>query len=57
MIVDEIADTGKTLSKYRYRLTAVMYSRKDCKVATFSAEEVGPEWLVFPWERERKLFC
>lgn len=60
LIVDDIADTGKTLEKYagvigdkyadKYTICTMFYHR-DC---SFEPDlwmyEKGKEWIVFPWE-------
>jgi len=53
LVVDDINDTGHTLSKSPGVYTAVLHHKP---TSIFSpsvyAEEVGTEWIVYPWERE-----
>ena len=51
--VDDINDTGHTLSKAPGAYWAVLHNKptskfKDC----IYAKEVGNQWIVYPWERE-----
>ena len=53
IVVDDINDTGHTLSKAPGAYWAVLHNKptskfKDC----IYAKEVGDQWLVYPWERE-----
>ena len=53
LVVDDINDTGHTLSKAPGAYWAVLHNKptskfKDC----IYAKEVGDQWLVYPWERE-----
>ena len=53
LVVDDINDTGHTLSKSPGVYTAVLHHKP---TSVFSpsvyAEEVGEEWIVYPWERD-----
>tara|TARA_R100001443_G_scaffold112042_1_gene125304 strand:- start:113 stop:517 length:405 start_codon:yes stop_codon:yes gene_type:complete len=53
LVVDDINDTGHTLSKAPGAYWAVLHNKptskfKDC----IYAKEVGEQWIVYPWERE-----
>ena len=53
LVVDDINDTGHTLSKAPGAYWAVLHNKptskfKDC----IYAKEVGNQWIVYPWERE-----
>lgn len=50
LIVDDVADTGATLERYKNYDTAVLHVKPRSKVKpTYVAEEVD-EWIVYPWE-------
>lgn len=50
LIVDDVADTGATLERYKTYDTAVLHVKPRSKVKpTYVAEEVD-EWIVYPWE-------
>tara|TARA_Y100000768_G_scaffold111045_1_gene81722 strand:- start:1053 stop:1457 length:405 start_codon:yes stop_codon:yes gene_type:complete len=53
LVVDDINDTGHTLSKAPGAYWAVLHNKptskfKDC----IYAKEVDDQWIVYPWERE-----
>jgi hypoxanthine phosphoribosyltransferase len=51
LIVDDIADTGKTLKKYDWFASATLYyKRRSVIKPTFYVKETE-NWIVFPWER------
>lgn len=53
LVVDDICDTGETLNRLITPLTAVLHYKPAAKhKPTFFAEEVGDEWIVYPWERK-----
>ena len=58
LIVDDIADTGKTLEKLRAEVykeahTATIHYHKQSSVEpSFWVEEKGDDWIVYPWEQE-----
>jgi hypoxanthine phosphoribosyltransferase len=54
LVVDDIADTGETLSQYRIYSTAVLhYKLQSEHIPTFFAAEIADtDWIVYPWERE-----
>ena len=53
LVVDDINDTGHTLSKAPGVYHAVLHHKPTSKFKpNFYAKEVGEEWLVYPWERE-----
>ena len=57
LIVDDIADTGKTLEKmkaevYKEAHTATIHYHKQSLVEpSFWVEEKGDDWIVYPWEK------
>ncbi len=54
LIVDDIADTGKTLSSYQNQgcLTATLYYHKQSEtVPNIWIKEKTDRWIVFPWEQ------
>ena len=52
LVVDDINDTGETLSKAPGAYWAVLHHKPTSKFKpNFYAEEVGDEWIVYPWER------
>ena len=57
LVVDDIADTGVTLLKYRdnFRATATLYYKKRSVVKPrFYVYETN-KWVVFPWEKEDEI--
>ena len=53
LVVDDINDTGHTLSKAPGAYWAVLHHKPTSKFKdTMYAREVGDEWIVYPWERE-----
>jgi hypoxanthine phosphoribosyltransferase len=53
LVVDDIADSGKTLLKYKKYSTAVLHYKSQSKVIpTYYAEEIeNDSWIVYPFER------
>tara|TARA_R110000822_G_scaffold47453_4_gene125811 strand:+ start:369 stop:767 length:399 start_codon:yes stop_codon:yes gene_type:complete len=53
LVVDDINDTGKTLSKAPGIYHAVLHHKKTStfKSAVY-AKIVGDEWIVYPWEMD-----
>jgi hypoxanthine phosphoribosyltransferase len=57
LVLDDIADTGKTFKKYHDQFPAPIYASLHYKKQSifkprYFVEEVGAEWIVYPWERE-----
>ena len=53
LVVDDICDTGETLFRIVTPFTAVLHHKPAAKFKpTFFGEEVGDEWIVYPWERK-----
>ena len=53
LVVDDINDTGETLSKAPGAYWAVLHHKSTSKFQhNFYAKEVGEQWVVYPWERE-----
>jgi hypothetical protein len=52
LVVDEIADTGTTLSRYSKRDTLTLHKHKRSRITpTFWLHEVD-RWVVYPWEKQ-----
>ena len=59
ILVDDIADSGKTLREIRLRYpypAYVLARRHSCKekAITTAIEIANDDWLVFPWENKEK---
>jgi hypoxanthine phosphoribosyltransferase len=54
LVIDDICDTGETLNFILGGVpTAVLHYKPTAKhKPTFYAQEVGDEWIVYPWERK-----
>jgi len=53
LVIDDICDTGETLNNLAFPLTAVLHYKPTAKhKPTFFSEQVGDEWIVYPWERK-----
>lgn len=53
LVIDDICDSGETLNSVLTPLTAVLHYKPTAKhTPTFFAQEVGDEWIVYPWERK-----
>lgn len=51
VIVDEIADTGKTLCRYPKNFTVTIYKHpQSCFEPNIWIREKGNLWITFPWE-------
>lgn len=51
LVVDDIADTGKTLNGYQEFITATLfYKPRSIVKPTFYVRETT-NWIVFPWEK------
>ena len=56
LIVDDIADTGSTLQKYRadknsnYIIATMYYHQQSTVVPDFWLYEKKDSWIVYPWE-------
>lgn len=54
LIVDDIADTGKTLGSFAARgffIAAIFYHRQSVFVPNIWLREKKDAWVVFPWEK------
>lgn len=62
LIVDDISDTGKSLSHYlvnetnknRYFIATLYYKEGSLVEPNYYLEEKSNEWVVFPWETIRE---
>ena len=53
LVVDDINDTGETLSKAPGAYWATLHHKSTSKFQyNFYAREIGEQWIVYPWERE-----
>ncbi|MAD24790.1 MAG: hypothetical protein CMO44_11540 [Verrucomicrobiales bacterium] len=57
MILDDIADTGQTFKKVYDCCpvpiyASIHYKKQSIFKPNYYVEEVGPEWIVYPWEKE-----
>lgn len=57
MILDDIADTGQTFKKVHECCpvpiyASLHYKKKSIFTPDYYVEEVGPEWIVYPWEKK-----
>ena len=51
LVVDDIADSGKTLRKYKNSLTATLYyNKRSAVIPKFWIFKKKDKWVVFPWE-------
>jgi GTP cyclohydrolase I len=53
LIVDDLVDSGKTLSKYPYNASAVLYRKPHSPQTTYHVEEID-DWIEFPYEQTNK---
>ena len=54
LVIDDICDSGETLKNAPGLYHAVLHYKPhtSCVVPTIWAEEVGNEWIVYPWEKK-----
>ncbi len=55
LIVDDIADTGRTLNKYAkkgFTIATIFYHSQCLYVPTIWLLKKGDQWIVFPWEKK-----
>ena len=54
LIVDDIADTGKTLDQYKGKnfIVTSFYHKQSIVIPDIWIREKKNEWIVFPWECE-----
>jgi len=51
LVVDDICDTGTTLKSYAHLPIATIHTKPTAIIQpTFYYEQVGVEWIVYPWE-------
>jgi len=57
LIVDDIADSGETLSQFsEYRTAVLHYKPHSSHIPTFYAKEIAnDDWIVYNWEREDSI--
>lgn len=58
LIVDDIADTGKTLHNFKSEvfqyadIATIHYHKQSLVEPKFWVTEKGDDWIVYPWERD-----
>ena len=55
LIIDDIADSGKTLKGWDDYPTAVLHYKSHtscCEPTIYAVEQTTDDWIVYPWERE-----
>lgn len=50
LVVDDIADSGKTLARFPDNKKIVLFKNKRCTTAIDYAAEETEQWIEFPWE-------
>ena len=51
LVVDDIADSGKTIMKYAKRFdTATIYRKFDCSLTPTYYVNINKRWIIFPYE-------
>jgi hypoxanthine phosphoribosyltransferase len=57
VVIDDIADTGKTLLHYKekndYYITTMFYHKQSLVVPDFWYAEKKDNWIIYPWEGEK----
>ena len=53
LVVDDLVDSGKTLSQFPHNNTAVLYTKPHSPSVNFSVEELDG-WIEFPYEETQK---
>ena len=57
LIVDDIADTGETLNRFKAEIydyadiATIHYHKQSIVEPSFWVEEKGDDWIVYPWEK------
>ena len=62
VVIDDIADSGRTLLHYtsndtqfnKYLITTMYYHERSVVKPDFWLHEKGEQWIVFPWEYDKK---
>lgn len=57
LIVDDIADSGKTLKPYAERnsfIATIFYHRRSSVTPNIWLREKKDKWIIFPWENKSK---
>lgn len=55
LMVDDIADTGKTLARYaqfHYSVFTIFYHRQSIFVPWYWLREKKEKYIIFPWEKQ-----
>lgn len=50
LVVDDVADTGKTLEEYSMFTSATLFYKKQSTIEPTFYVETTDKWIVFPWE-------
>jgi hypoxanthine phosphoribosyltransferase len=56
LVVDDICDSGETLTNYAGVYTAVLYYKPHTstfKPNIYARVHSGDEWIIYPWESEK----
>lgn len=55
LIVDDLADTGKTLKKYAGKnfIVTIFYHPQSIFVPNVWLRKKGKRWILFPWEKSK----
>jgi len=56
LIVDDLADTGKTLLKYKLlgcKIATIYYHKQSKVIPDVWIYEKKKDWILFPWETEK----
>src|SRR3989338_8218035 len=56
LIVDDIADTGKTLKRYSGKnfIATIYYHSQSLFIPDIWMRRKGRKWIIFPWEKGKK---
>jgi len=58
LIVDDIADTGETLNRFKAEIydyadiATIHYHKQSIVEPAYWVEEKGDKWIVYPWEKK-----
>ena len=55
LVVDDIADSGKTIKEYLNYDIATIYKHKNCPIEPTYYVSTNTSWIVFPYEKEDDL--
>jgi GTP cyclohydrolase IA len=55
LIVDDIVDSGRTLSGFSNNPTAALHVKPHSKVRPHAVVEETRDWIVYPWEKDTEI--